>query len=298
MYTELRRKAKVGYFGSGLAAYWPQFPELRPAVMETMAKHRQRLEAMGCEVVDGGLVDAADKSNGVGDLFARGAGGPDHRGDHDLHGVARADPDRAAQYCPVIQTLRCRWCRRCRTGRSATEEMTLIGAAMTAPEVLRARSTAATCRSTAWWGATSGEGLEERGGVDRGGGGEAGAARQPAGLPGSHHPDAGHVHGFHHAPGVPGHAHRDRGDVRPGGQGEEGEPRPRWRRSWRRCARPSPMPPPGYDRITEKVDEAELAWAVKVACVEEKLVEDFSLDGLAILLPWLERQRIRAHRRQ
>ena len=66
-----RPKPKVGYFGSGLAAYWPQFPKLKPAVLATMERHAAKLEGMGCEVVRGGLVDRAELSGPVGDLFAR-----------------------------------------------------------------------------------------------------------------------------------------------------------------------------------------------------------------------------------
>jgi L-arabinose isomerase len=41
------------------------------------------------------------------------------------------------------------------------------------------------------------------------------------------------------------------------------------------------MPPPGYDRITEQVSMDELRFAAKVAVAEDRLVKDFSLDGLA-----------------
>ena len=34
-----RPKPKIGYFGSGLAAYWPQFPRLYESVMATLARH-------------------------------------------------------------------------------------------------------------------------------------------------------------------------------------------------------------------------------------------------------------------
>ncbi len=223
MYTELRRKAKVGYFGSGLAAYWPQFPELRPAVMETMAKHRQRLEAMGCEVVDGGLVDAADKSNGVGDLFAREQVDliigeiMTYTASHVLIPIAQRN---IAPYLTLALADGADGAvRGDRDGGDDADRCGDDGAG----GVVRVQplQPAVPLRGG---GRLPGEGLEERGGVDRGSGGEAGAARQPAGLPGALLPgDAGHVHGLHDAPGIPGHAHRDRGDVRPGGQGEEGE---------------------------------------------------------------------------
>ncbi len=74
MERENRRKPKIGYFGSGLAAYWPQFPQLKPAVLATMENHIKKFEMMGCEVVNGGLVDRAERSVEVGDLFAQGAG--------------------------------------------------------------------------------------------------------------------------------------------------------------------------------------------------------------------------------
>ena len=41
------------------------------------------------------------------------------------------------------------------------------------------------------------------------------------------------------------------------------------------------MPPPGYDRVTEQVSPEDLRWAVQVACAEDRLVSDFALDGLA-----------------
>jgi L-arabinose isomerase len=41
------------------------------------------------------------------------------------------------------------------------------------------------------------------------------------------------------------------------------------------------MPPPGYDTITEKVNPDDLRWAARVAVAEERLINDFALDGLA-----------------
>ena len=43
MERENRRKPKIGYFGSGLAAYWPQFPQLKPAVLATMEKSHKEI---------------------------------------------------------------------------------------------------------------------------------------------------------------------------------------------------------------------------------------------------------------
>ena len=41
------------------------------------------------------------------------------------------------------------------------------------------------------------------------------------------------------------------------------------------------MPPAGYDRVTEQVEPEDLRWAAHVACAEDRLVSDFALDGLA-----------------
>jgi len=66
-----RPRPRIGYFGSSLAAYWPQFPRVKEIVLETMERHINRMEAMGCEIVRGGLIDCAERGVEVGDLFAR-----------------------------------------------------------------------------------------------------------------------------------------------------------------------------------------------------------------------------------
>ena len=69
MERTLRPKPKIGYFGSGLAAYWPQFPRLHESVLTTLEEHTAKLEGMGCNVVCGGLVDRAERCAEVGRLF-------------------------------------------------------------------------------------------------------------------------------------------------------------------------------------------------------------------------------------
>ena len=61
---------KVGLFGIGLAAYWPQFPALKPRLLSYHAIIRERLEARA-EVIDAGLVDHAQAAAAAGELFAR-----------------------------------------------------------------------------------------------------------------------------------------------------------------------------------------------------------------------------------
>ena len=61
---------RVGVFGIGLAAYWPQFEGLRDRLAGYQRGIEQRLEALGAEVVSGGLVDTAEGAREAGDLFA------------------------------------------------------------------------------------------------------------------------------------------------------------------------------------------------------------------------------------
>jgi len=63
-------KAKVGLFGIGLAAYWPQFKGLKQRLESYQRIVASRL-GKSCQVVDAGLVDTAPKAVAAGELFAR-----------------------------------------------------------------------------------------------------------------------------------------------------------------------------------------------------------------------------------
>jgi len=68
--VQARDGARIGVFGIGLAAYWPQFPGLR----ETIERYLGHVEAeigTGAHVVAGGLVDTAEAGRTLGDRFAR-----------------------------------------------------------------------------------------------------------------------------------------------------------------------------------------------------------------------------------
>jgi L-arabinose isomerase len=70
MITKLQeQQGKVGLFGIGLAAYWPQFKGLKQRLEGYQRSVRERLERV-CEVVDAGLVDTAPKALAAGELFA------------------------------------------------------------------------------------------------------------------------------------------------------------------------------------------------------------------------------------
>lgn len=64
-------KARVGVFGIGLAAYWPQFPGLHERLCGYQQEVEKRLAGFGAEVVSAGLVDTAPAAQEAGRLFTR-----------------------------------------------------------------------------------------------------------------------------------------------------------------------------------------------------------------------------------
>jgi L-arabinose isomerase len=64
-------KAKIGVFGIGLAAYWPQFEGLKEHLEGYQREVEAKLRAMGGEVTSAGLVDTPQTAQAAGDLFAR-----------------------------------------------------------------------------------------------------------------------------------------------------------------------------------------------------------------------------------
>ncbi|HEX2184522.1 MAG TPA: L-fucose/L-arabinose isomerase family protein [Chloroflexota bacterium] len=69
--AEGRPRARIGVFGIGLAAYWPQFPGLRERLEGYQHTIEERLVSLGAEVVSAGLVDTAPAAQQAGDRFAR-----------------------------------------------------------------------------------------------------------------------------------------------------------------------------------------------------------------------------------
>ncbi|MGE5646499.1 MAG: arabinose isomerase [Acidobacteriota bacterium] len=63
--------ATVGVFGIGLAAYWPQFPGLKERLEGYQQSVEDRVAAMGSRIVSAGLVDTAEGAREAGALFAR-----------------------------------------------------------------------------------------------------------------------------------------------------------------------------------------------------------------------------------
>src|SRR4051812_41560761 len=64
-------RARVGVFGIGLEAYWPQFDGLREPVVGSQRGAEGRVAGLGADVVSAGPVDPAGAAREAGDRFAR-----------------------------------------------------------------------------------------------------------------------------------------------------------------------------------------------------------------------------------
>ncbi len=62
---------KVGVFGIGLAAYWPQFEGLKERLEGYQRYVEGRMRELGAQVISAGLVDTPERARSAGDLLAR-----------------------------------------------------------------------------------------------------------------------------------------------------------------------------------------------------------------------------------
>ena len=62
---------KVGLFGIGLDAYWPQFSGLKYRLIGFTEQVARRIESSGVKVVNLGLIDTAEKSFAAGHEFRK-----------------------------------------------------------------------------------------------------------------------------------------------------------------------------------------------------------------------------------
>jgi L-arabinose isomerase len=63
--------ARIGVFGIGLAAYWPQFPGLKERLEGCQQLVEDRLRSFGAQIVSAGLVDTAPAAAAAGEQFGR-----------------------------------------------------------------------------------------------------------------------------------------------------------------------------------------------------------------------------------
>ena len=71
MERKQRLPARVGVFGIGLAAYWPQFEGLRDRLVGYQQHVEEQVRGFGCEVASAGLVDTAPAAQQAGDFFTQ-----------------------------------------------------------------------------------------------------------------------------------------------------------------------------------------------------------------------------------
>jgi L-arabinose isomerase len=64
-------QARIGVFGIGLAAYWPQFAGLKQRLEGYQSEVEAQIQALGAEVISAGLVDTAELAREAGIQFAR-----------------------------------------------------------------------------------------------------------------------------------------------------------------------------------------------------------------------------------
>ena len=65
-----RVRARVGIFGIGLQAYWPQFDGLHERLLGYQERLESRLRTVGADIVSAGLVDTAQGARAAGDMLA------------------------------------------------------------------------------------------------------------------------------------------------------------------------------------------------------------------------------------
>jgi L-arabinose isomerase len=70
-YQRPARQPRVGLFGIGLEAYWPQFAGLQERLIGYLGETERRLAAHGVEVVNIGLIDTPEKALVAGHDFRR-----------------------------------------------------------------------------------------------------------------------------------------------------------------------------------------------------------------------------------
>jgi L-arabinose isomerase len=65
----MENKIKAGLFGIGLDTYWGQFDGLLNKLLSFQERIKNRLEQLGVEVIDAGMVDTVDKAVSSAELF-------------------------------------------------------------------------------------------------------------------------------------------------------------------------------------------------------------------------------------
>jgi L-arabinose isomerase len=91
---------RVGVFGIGLAAYWPQFEGLKERLEGYQQRVEARLATLGADVVSAGLVDTPEAARAAGDVLAQA--------DVDLVMLYTATYATSSQVLPAVQAANAR----------------------------------------------------------------------------------------------------------------------------------------------------------------------------------------------
>jgi len=67
--NDMGHSTKIGLFGIGLDAYWPQFKGLKPRLEGYLREVQRQIARPGVEVVNLGLVDTPEKAFAAGHKF-------------------------------------------------------------------------------------------------------------------------------------------------------------------------------------------------------------------------------------
>ncbi|MGQ9631814.1 MAG: arabinose isomerase [bacterium] len=274
------RKPKVGIFGCGHAAYWPQFPNMKPAIMKILREHEDRIAGFDCEIVDGGLVDTTEVGVNIGEMFAR------ERVDIIICEILTYTP--SAVWLPIAQRneapfliLALQHVPTVDYDRYSTEDFTFTGAPMNAPEF------ACACERVGLpFHCVFGGSFEDRTWKEVREWIEAAAVKRALrdsriGFLGHYYPGMLDMYtDFTMHQGQLGiHVEiLEMCDLQFRiGQVTQSE----LEAKLAEARETFEFPEPGYDPITEKVDPKDLEWAARVACGLDRLADDFKLDGLA-----------------
>ena len=99
---KMKRKCRIGLFGIGLEAYWPQFKGLKQRLQSCVQTVAKRLERPGVEIVNLGLIDSPAKAMEAGHRF--------RQEDVDLIFLQATTYALSSTVLPVVHGQRCRHC--------------------------------------------------------------------------------------------------------------------------------------------------------------------------------------------
>ena len=302
--TAARARARVGVFGIGLEAYWPQFDGPARADRGLPAPRRGAGRGAGGEVVSAGLVDTAQGAREAGDRFAPRRS--------TSCSATRSPTPRRARCCRRVQAAKVAGgaARPAADGHARLREHRHRRVAGQLRRLLRAgdRGRLHACADPVRHGRGDDRRRRARVGQDRGlgprGGRRAGAAARADRLPRAHlSGDARHVLGLHGGARAARRARRGARDRRPRRARRRRSATTRSRAKQAEIRAMFAFADPSDDPIAGPIEDEQLDWSARVAAGLDRLAADFDLDALTYYYRGIdgnEAERLGAgrHRRQ